>query len=96
MKWHFDILPQEQQKVWASLRPCKDFGCIPDGMVDLASLEDLLALKLTAILETGEVPLHAGLSGAMGLYGDEFSPTYSLKAMTYFKEKSLAALDANV
>jgi hypothetical protein len=70
-----------------------------DGVLQLASLDDLMAMKLATILKRVEsrdykdiaamlrngASLEKGLAGAAALYGKQFSPSESLKAMTYFQ-----------
>lgn len=77
-----------------------------DGVLQIASLDDLLATKLkvllqrveakdyadvSAILETG-LELSAGLAAARTLYGATFQPTECLKALIYFKGEELSSL----
>jgi hypothetical protein len=78
-----------------------------DGVSCVASLEDLLGLKLAvltqrvesrdyrdvaAILRSGEVPLAEGLGSARAIYGAQFAPAETLKALTYFEGGDLQAL----
>jgi hypothetical protein len=91
------------------------FGCIDigrighpqitnDGVVIVASLEDLMAQKLkvvmqrveskdyrdiAALLRAGQT-LQAGMAGASALYGMSFSPMDCAKALVYFKGGDLA------
>lgn len=79
-----------------------------DGVLSVASLEDLLAHKLKVILQRSEkkdyediaAMLRAGGSLAHGLaaarlfYGSAFQPAESLKALVYFGDGDLAALSA--
>jgi hypothetical protein len=77
-----------------------------DGVLQVASLDDLLATKLkvllqrveakdyadvSAILDAG-VELSPGLAAARILYGTTFQPTECLKALVYFKGEELNAL----
>ena len=77
-----------------------------DGVLQVASRDDLLATKLkvlpqrveakdyadvSAILETG-LELSAGLAAARTLYGETFQPTECLKALIYFKGEELSSL----
>lgn len=77
-----------------------------DGVLQVASLDDLFAIKLAvltqrveakdykdiaAMLKHGMV-LEKGLSCASALYGGQFLPTESLKAMTYFHGGDLEEL----
>lgn len=69
-----------------------------DGVLQVASLDDLLAMKLKVVLQRVEakdyidiaallrhgMSLEKGLAGAQTLYGTQFSPLDSIKAMTYF------------
>ena len=78
-----------------------------DGVAWVASLLDLLAMKLAvlvqrisardyvdiaAILGTG-VPLADGLGAAVTLYGREFPPLDAVKALGYFDEGDAANVD---
>lgn len=72
----------------------------------VASLSDLFAVKLHTLAQRAEAKDHldvgallrAGLSLATGLawarlvYGVEFNPMLSLKALTYFKDGDLPSL----
>jgi Nucleotidyl transferase AbiEii toxin, Type IV TA system len=74
-----------------------------DGVVEVASLEDLLAHKLKVILQRAErkdyediaamlrvgVSLATGLAGARLLFGKAFQPAESVKALTYFRDGDL-------
>src|SRR5688572_30433780 len=77
-----------------------------DEVLQVASLNDLLATKLkvllqrveakdyldvAAILENG-ADLASGLAAARALYGVTFQPTECLKALIYFKEEELRSL----
>jgi hypothetical protein len=78
-----------------------------DGVVAVASPVDLLAHKLTVMLQRVEakdyrdvvallrngIPLAAGLGGAATLFGPSFPPSESLKALVYFSGGDLATLD---
>ena len=70
-----------------------------DGMVEVASLDDLMSTKLkvvmqrvaakdyrdiAALLRAG-VDLAKGLAAARQMYGPAFQPSESLKALTYFE-----------
>ena len=77
-----------------------------DGVVQVASLDDLMAHKLKVILQRSEkkdyqdiaamlrggCPLARGLAGARLLFGKAFQPAASLKALTYFKDGDLDSL----
>ena len=77
-----------------------------DGVVEVASLEDLMAHKLKVILQRAEkkdyediaamlragVPLARGLAAARLLFGAAFQPAASLRALTFFKDGDLARL----
>jgi hypothetical protein len=89
-----------------------DFGRVEnplntdDGMLQVASLDDLMAHKLKVILQRSEakdyldiaamiqagVSLEKGLSSAQTLYGPTFQPSESLKACVYFNDGDLASL----
>jgi len=80
-----------------------------DGVVCVASREDLLAHKLKVMLQRVEakdyivvaallrsgVALETGLAGAVTLFGPNFQPTVSLKALVYFSGGNLAILPAS-
>lgn len=78
-----------------------------DGVLEIASLEDLLAHKLrvillrpekkdyediAAILRAGRL-LARGLAAARALFGRAFQPAAALKALVYFEGGDLAALN---
>jgi hypothetical protein len=77
-----------------------------DGVLQAASLEDLMALKLKVILDrveakdyrdvaaliTAGLSLERGLSGTAALYGSNFAPAESLKALVHFKGGDLETL----
>lgn len=77
-----------------------------DGTLQVASLDDLMATKLKVILQRAEakdyrdiaamlgagVDLAKGLSAARTLYGSNFQPSESLKAMVYFNDGDLGTL----
>jgi hypothetical protein len=77
-----------------------------DGVSQVASLGDLMAMKLATLLKRVEakdykdiaallrdgVSLDKGLAGAAALYGRQFPPAESLKAMTYFQGGDLDQL----
>jgi hypothetical protein len=78
----------------------------PDGVLQVASLLDLLATKLkvlqqrieakdysdvAAILKAG-MRLESGLAAATALYSPAFQPSEAIKALTYFEGGDLAAL----
>ena len=89
-----------------------DFGRIgkpqttEDGVLQVASLDDLMATKLKVLLQRVEakdyrdiaamveagVPLEKGLAGAAQMYGPAFQPSESLKAMVYFDGGDLGSL----
>jgi hypothetical protein len=91
-----------------------DFGRVgtpettEDSVMQIASLDDLMATKLKVVLQrieakdyidiaamiTAGVDLSKGLATARVLYGNSFQPSESLKAMTYFKGGDLAMLPA--
>ncbi|PIQ52678.1 MAG: hypothetical protein COW02_09485 [Comamonadaceae bacterium CG12_big_fil_rev_8_21_14_0_65_59_15] len=80
-----------------------------DGVLQVASLDDLMATKLKVILQRAEakdyrdiaamlgagVDLAKGLSAARALYGNNFQPSESLKAMVYFNDGDLGTLTHN-
>jgi len=77
-----------------------------DGVLEVASLDDLMAHKLKVILQRPErkdyedvaAMIRAGCSVAHGLaaarlfFGRAFQPAESLKAMVYFRDGNLAGL----
>jgi hypothetical protein len=80
-----------------------------DGVLQAASLDDLIALKLKVILDRVEakdyrdiaamisagMSLERGLSGTAAFYGSDFSPAESLKALVHFKGGDLEMLTSN-
>ena len=79
-----------------------------DGVLEVASLDDLMAHKLRAILARQKkkdyediagmiragCPVSRGLAGARALFGKAFQPAAALKALVYFEGGDLAALSA--
>jgi hypothetical protein len=77
-----------------------------DGIVQVASLEDLLATKVKVLLQRIEakdyldvaallgsgVPLATGLAAARSMFGPAFQPSESLKALVYFEGGDLNSL----
>ena len=77
-----------------------------DGVLQVASLDDLMATKVKVILQRAEakdyrdiaamlgagVDLATGLSAARAVYGVNFQPSESLKAMVYFDDGDLRTL----
>jgi hypothetical protein len=77
-----------------------------DAALQVASLDDLMATKVKVILQRAEakdyrdiaamvgagVSLPKGLSAARALYGINFQPSESLKAMVYFEDGDLQTL----
>jgi Nucleotidyl transferase AbiEii toxin, Type IV TA system len=49
-------------------------------------------IDIDAILTEGSVTLPMALSAACAIYGDQFAPVSSLKALTYFEEAGLRGL----
>lgn len=78
-----------------------------DGVLQVASLDDLMATKLKVILQRAEakdyqdiaamirakVSLARGLAAARTLFGPHFQPSESLKALVYFRDGDLHTLD---
>ena len=109
---YFHILPPAQQRLWPELQPALDFGRIAtpdltiDGVMQVASSDDLMATKLKVILQRAQakdykdiaamvqagVSLAKGLSSARKVFGLAFQPSESLKALTYFGDGDLATL----
>lgn len=77
-----------------------------DGVLQVASLEDLMATKVKVVLQRAEakdyrdiaamlsvgVSLPRGLAAARELFGPNFQPSESLKAMVYFEDGDLQTL----
>jgi hypothetical protein len=77
-----------------------------DGVLQVASLDDLMATKAKVILQRVEakdyrdiaamiradVSLGKGLAAARAMFGHSFQPSESLKAMTYFEGGDLHSL----
>lgn len=77
-----------------------------DGVLHVAALDDLMATKVKVILQRAEakdysdiaamlnagVSLAKGLAAARELYGPNFQPSESLKAMVYFEDGDLRTL----
>jgi hypothetical protein len=79
-----------------------------DGVIQVASLDDLMALKLKVILDrveakdyrdiaamvSAKVSLERGLSGAAALFGPLFPAAEALKALVHFKGGDLETLSS--
>lgn len=77
-----------------------------DGVIQVASIDDLMATKLKVILQRVEakdyrdlasmidsgVDLAKGLTAARLLFGNTFQPSESLKALTWFEDGDLETL----
>ena len=77
-----------------------------DGIMQVASLDDLMATKLKVILQRAEakdygdiaaminegVSLSKGLAAARAIFGPNFQLSESLKALTYFEDGDLSSL----
>lgn len=77
-----------------------------DGVLQVASLDDLMATKLKVILQRAEVrdyrdiaamlnagvDLARGLAAAREIFGVKFQPSESLKALVYFDDGNLRSL----
>lgn len=77
-----------------------------DGVVQVASLDDLMATKVKVVLQRAEakdyrdvaamirggVSLSKGLASARAMFGPGFQPSESLKALVYFKDGDLQTL----
>ncbi|MCK9504252.1 MAG: nucleotidyl transferase AbiEii/AbiGii toxin family protein [Porticoccaceae bacterium] len=77
-----------------------------DGVLQVASFDDLMATKLKVVLQRAEakdyrdvaamvnagVSLSRGLASARLLYGPNFQPSESLKALVYFSDGDLETL----
>lgn len=80
-----------------------------DGILQVASFADLMATKVKVVLQRAEakdyrdvaamvnagVSLSHGLASARRLYGPNFQPSESLKALVYFNDGDLNTLTAN-
>lgn len=106
------LVPAGGASVKISFFGAIDFGRvgIPDRTTDcvaeIASLLDLLATKLKAILQRIEskdyidlaailragLPLEEGLAAAAALFGSSFQPSEAIRALTYFHGGDLANL----
>ncbi len=78
-----------------------------DGILQVASLDDLMATKVKVILQRAEskdyrdiaemikagVSLAKGLAAAREIFGLHFQPSESLKAMVYFNDGDLGTLN---
>jgi hypothetical protein len=91
-----------------------DFGRVgepdftEDGVLRVASLDDLMATKVKVVLQRAEakdyrdvaamvdagVSLARGLASARLLFGPNFQPSESLKALVYFNDGDLGTLTA--
>jgi len=77
-----------------------------DGILQVASLDDLMATKVKVVLQRAEakdyrdiaamvkagVSLPAGLAAAREMFGPSFQPSESLKALVYFGDGDLSTL----
>ncbi|MBI2605478.1 MAG: nucleotidyl transferase AbiEii/AbiGii toxin family protein [Deltaproteobacteria bacterium] len=77
-----------------------------DGVLQVASMDDLMATKLKVILQRSEakdyrdivallkakISLSKGLASARAMYGKNFQPSEGLKALVYFGDGDLNAL----
>ena len=77
-----------------------------DGVLQVASLDDLMATKVKVVLQRAEakdyrdiaamlragVSIAKGLAAARELFGPNFQPSESLKAMVYFEDGDLRTL----
>jgi hypothetical protein len=80
--------------------------CTDDGVLDVASFDDLMATKLKVILQRAEakdyrdiaamvsagISLPRGLAAARALFGPNFQPSESLKALIHFNDGDLNTL----
>ena len=78
-----------------------------DGVLEVASLEDLMATKVKVILQRAEtkdyhdiaemlragVSLSAGMAAAGNLFGSNFQPSEALKALVYYSDGDLDRLN---
>jgi hypothetical protein len=84
-------------------------GITSDGVLQVASLDDLMANKVKVILQrvsakdyidiaallSAGVALDRGLAAAREMFGNAFQPSESLRAMTYFEGGDLYLLTAD-
>ena len=107
---------QEEEQVIISFFGGIGFGRVgvpevtSDGVVQVASLDDLLATKLKVLLQRVEakdyrdiavllangVALDRGLAGARLLFGPAFQPSECLKALVYFQGGDLDTLPLDI
>jgi hypothetical protein len=80
-----------------------------DGVLQVASFDDLMATKVKVVLQRAEakdyrdiaamisagVSLSRGLASACQLYGPNFQPSESLKALVYFSDGDLNTLSTS-
>ena len=85
-------------------------GLTSDGVLQVASLDDLMATKVKTILQrvsakdyidiaamlNAGVSLDRGLAAACAMFGHLFQPSESLRAMTYFEGGDLLLLNEDV
>ena len=106
------LLPAERSKVKVSFFAGLRIGRVgapswtEDGVMQVASLQDLFATKLKVLLQRVEAKdyrdvaamlddgadLATALAAARALYGRTFQPTECLKALVYFKDDELRSL----
>ena len=81
-------------------------GFTEDGVLEVASLDDLMATKVKVVLQRAEakdyrdvaamvdtgVSLPHGLAAARAIFGPNFQPSESLKALVYFSDGDLKTL----
>lgn len=104
----------EREHVKVSFFGAIDFGRVgepdftDDGVLQVASLDDLMATKVKVVLQRAEakdyrdvaamidvgVSLSHGLASARLLFGSNFQPSESLKALVYFNDGDLQTLTA--
>lgn len=105
-----DTATDETVKLSFSALPSLGRARLPDttvdGVLQVASLDDLMATKLKVILQRAEakdyrdiaailnanVDLARGPATARAIYGPNFQPSESLKALTWFEDGDLLAL----
>ena len=105
----------EREYIKVSLFGTVDFGRVgepdftDDGVLQVASFDDLIATKVKAVLQRAEakdyrdvaamvsagVSLSRGLASARLLFGSNFQPSESLKALIYFDDGDLQTLSAD-
>lgn len=102
MPLYLNILPPAQLKLWPFIAE--------DNLLQIASLQDLLATKLNTIQHRAEckdyidiyvimksgLSLAEGLGCAIAIYGKIFDPASSLRALCSYREGDLKELNKKI